>query len=149
MCSDKYDVHECHFIDDDCVYVTYKATHGFEEPLPNTNAVIASYVTAHARVELYSYRENLGDCVLYCEQVLKCKGFTLNKLTSDKITFNVMKDLATGNGDSSVSVDDSQKIRRDVKRRRIFTTKETKTYRRTFDRRIMREDYTSIPYGCQ
>ena len=199
MCSDKHDVYECHFIDDDCVYVTYKATHGFEEPPPNTNAVVASYVTAHARLELYSYLEKLGERVLYCdtdsviyrsspgdlhpdlsdamggmtdeldgsyiteftsngaktygyktsggEQVLKCKGFTLNKLTSDKITFNVMKDLATGDGDSSVSVEDSQKIRRDVKRRRIFTTKETKTYRRTFDKRIMREDCTSVPYG--
>ena len=199
MCSDKYDVHECHFVDDECAYLTYKNAQGFEEPPPNTNAVIASYVTSHARLELYKYLEQLGERVLYCDtdsiiyrsspgdahpplneamggmtdeidgafiteftsngaktygyktsvggQVLKCKGFTLNKLTSEKITFDVMKDLATGDGVSFVTVGDPQKIKRDPKRRRLCTTSERKTYKRTFDKRVMREDFTSTPYG--
>ena len=197
--SDKYDVHDCHFVDEDCVYLTYKNSRGFEEPSPNTNPVIASYVTSHARLELYKYLEMLGERVLYCDtdsviyrsspgdihpplsdamggmtdelegsfiteftsngaktygyktseggQVIKCKGFTLNKLTSDKITFNVMRDLATGDCDSCVTVDDPQKIRRDPKRRRLCTTVESKTFKRTFDKRIMRADHTSVPYG--
>ena len=33
----------------------------------NTNVIIASYVTTHARLELYSYLEQLKDRVLYCD----------------------------------------------------------------------------------
>jgi hypothetical protein len=33
----------------------------------NTNSVIASYVTAHTRLELYKYLEMLGDRALYCD----------------------------------------------------------------------------------
>ena len=195
MCSDNYNVHDCYFIDEECAYITYKNSDGFEKPPPNTNAVIASYVTSHARLELYRYLEELGERVLYCDtdsviyrsssgdrhpplsdamggmtdeldgsfiteftsngaktygyrrsdgvEVLKCKGFTLNKLTSEKITFDVMNDLATGSGDSFVTVDNPHKIKRDPKRRRLCTTSE----RRTFDKRVMREDFTSTPYG--
>ena len=199
LCSDKFSVQECHFVDEECAYISYSHSQGFEEPPPNTNSVLASYVTSHARLELYKYLEQLGERVLYCDtdsviyksapgdvhpplhdamggmtdeldgchiteftsngaktygyrtsdgdQVLKCKGFTLNKLTSDKITFNVMKDLATGDSDFTVTVDDPQKIRRDTKRRKVCTTTQTKRYRRTFDKRVMMGDYTSVPYG--
>ena len=33
----------------------------------NTNVIIASYVTTHARLELYSYLEQLKDRALYCD----------------------------------------------------------------------------------
>ena len=33
----------------------------------NTNVIIASYVTTHARLELYSYLERLEDRALYCD----------------------------------------------------------------------------------
>ena len=199
LCSDKYDVTECNLINEDCIYLSYKHSNGFEKPPPNTNAVIASYVTSHARLELYRYLELLGERVLYCDtdsviyksgpgdnhpslsdamggmtdelggsfikeftsngaktygyrtddgdEVLKCKGFTLNKLTSDVITFDVMHQLATGDNNGSVTVEDPQKIIRDKKRRRICTVKQSKVYRRTFDKRILLENYTSIPYG--
>ena len=33
----------------------------------NTNVIIVSYVTTHARLELYSYLEQLTDRALYCD----------------------------------------------------------------------------------
>ena len=33
----------------------------------NTNVIIASYVTTHAKLELYSYLEQLKDRALYCD----------------------------------------------------------------------------------
>ena len=199
MCSGKYQVFGAEFINEDCVYLTYKYTEGFEKPPPHTNAVVASFVTSYARLELYRYLEELGERVLYCDtdsviyrsspgethpllgtsmgcmsdeldgdfiteftsngaktygyrteggtRVMKCKGFTLNKITSDKITFSAMKDLATGDGTSSITVEGLDTIRRDPKRRKVYTSVENKTYKSTFDKRVMRQDHTSIPYG--
>ena len=39
----------------------------FQEILPNTNPVIAAFVTAQARLKLYSYMEQLGERVLYTD----------------------------------------------------------------------------------
>ena len=39
----------------------------FQTPALNTNVIIASYVTTHARLELYSYLEQLKDRALYCD----------------------------------------------------------------------------------
>ncbi len=199
LTSDAYEVNECELINDECIYVTYKFANGFEEPTPNTNAVVASYVTAHARLELYSYLEKLGERVLYCdtdsiiyksspdgyepplsnhiggmtdelggqfikefisngpktygyrtsgeEEVIKCKGFTLNKKTSDQLTFDVMKELAIGEEEAEVKINQGYKINADVKRRRIWSEVDTKTYRRTFDKRVITPNHSSVPYG--
>ena len=43
----------------------YKMKDGFVQPLKNTNVVLAAYVTAHARLRLYKYLEQLQERVLY------------------------------------------------------------------------------------
>ncbi|MGB5440078.1 MAG: DNA polymerase, partial [Gammaproteobacteria bacterium] len=45
--------------------VRYTKKEDFIKPLSNTNVVIAAFVTAHARIRLYSYLEELQDRVLY------------------------------------------------------------------------------------
>ncbi len=45
--------------------VRYRMMDGFLKPAANTNVVLAAYVTAHARLRLYSYLEKLQDRVLY------------------------------------------------------------------------------------
>ena len=39
----------------------------YAEPSPNTNVVLASFVTAQARLKLYGYLDQLGDRVTYCD----------------------------------------------------------------------------------
>ena len=53
------------FINEDKVLVTYREDNEFILELPTTNVVIASWVTAQARLKLYEYLEKLGDRVMY------------------------------------------------------------------------------------
>ena len=62
--DDTYDVSDVQIINDDCMYVTYMKSKEFQTPALNTNVIIASYVTTHARLELYSYLERLEDRAL-------------------------------------------------------------------------------------
>ena len=198
LASDTVDVNDCHIVNEECLCVTYTNTKGFEKQSPNTNPIIASYVTTHARLELYNYLEKLQDRVLYYDtdsiiyksapgqyeppisqhmggmtdelsgdiitefvsngaktyayrtnsgdQIIKCKGFTLNKIASDKLTFDAMKNMAISDNDASITVSQNN-IRTDPKRRRVCTQVESKVYTRTFDKRIRRPDHTSVPYG--
>ncbi len=45
--------------------IRYKMHQAFIEPGRNTNVVLAAYVTAHARLRLYRFLEELQDRVLY------------------------------------------------------------------------------------
>ncbi len=55
--------------DDDNQSVTmllqFKNSEGFTQPLKNTIAVLAAFMTTHARLRLYTYLEKLQDRVLY------------------------------------------------------------------------------------
>jgi G:T-mismatch repair DNA endonuclease (very short patch repair protein) len=52
-------------INEKTVIVNYEHVEESYDPLPTVNVAIASYVTAQARLKLYSYLEDLGDRVLY------------------------------------------------------------------------------------
>ena len=67
MSDDGIQVSDVQPINDDCVYVSYKKAKEFQTPALNTNVIIAAYVTTHARLELYSYLEKLGNRALYCD----------------------------------------------------------------------------------
>ncbi|MCP4119726.1 MAG: hypothetical protein GY737_30855, partial [Desulfobacteraceae bacterium] len=45
--------------------VSYKRQDEFDEPLPNTNVVIALMVTSYARLKLLSYLQEVGESCLY------------------------------------------------------------------------------------
>ena len=49
------------------VAVSYAKADDYVEDLPNTNPVIAAWVTAQARLKLYSHIERLGDRALYMD----------------------------------------------------------------------------------
>ena len=52
---------------DDFVYANWHFTHEAEISLPFTSVVVASFVTAQARLLLYSYLEKLGNCIIYTD----------------------------------------------------------------------------------
>ena len=53
---------------EECVLVSYAASEEeWEDMLPSINVVIACFVTAQARLKLYSEMELLGDCALYTD----------------------------------------------------------------------------------
>ena len=62
LSDDGFEVSDGHHVNDDCLYVSYKKSKEFQTPALNTNVIIASYVTTHAR--LYSYLEQLKERAL-------------------------------------------------------------------------------------
>ena len=60
------DVSDVQIINADCMYITYKSNE-FRTPALNTNVIIASYLSSHARLELYRCFEMLEDRALYCD----------------------------------------------------------------------------------
>lgn len=54
-------------INEDCIFVTHNKIKEFQIPALNTNVIIASYVTTHARLELFSYLKQLDSRALYCD----------------------------------------------------------------------------------
>ena len=162
-----YDVSDVQIINDDCLYVTYKKSKEFQTPALNTNVIIASYVTTHARQELYSYLERLEDRALYCDtdsiiyrhvegmynpplsefvggmtdelggryiteyvsngpknyayrtgddkHVVKVKGFTLNCVASQQLTFDVMKEMAISEQEEHIVTESRKHSKRSKK----------------------------------
>ena len=45
----------------------YKPSEGYAEPAPNTNVVLAAFVTAQARLRLYWYMDQVDERLLYCD----------------------------------------------------------------------------------
>ncbi len=69
------------FLGNGMVAVNYKKQSDFEEVNGNTNVVIAAFVTAQARLLLFSYIEKLGERIFYFDTgiITKKEGF-LKKL---------------------------------------------------------------------
>jgi hypothetical protein len=93
----------------------------------------------------YSYKTNDGTTSV------KVKGITLNHRSSQKINLESMLDLIThtslDNGDQTIETTEPYKIVRDVKRRKIESKPMTKKYRFCYDKRAIRKDYKTVPFG--
>ena len=77
----------------------------------------------------------------------KVRGITLNYKNRQNVNFDVLKSFVTKRPDALVSVLNTHKIVRDRDSARLLTTTERKDYRLVFDKRVIREDYVSYPYG--
>ncbi len=64
------EVLEIDIISEDLIKVVYKKVDAYVEALGNTSTVIAAFVTAQARLKLYSYLERLKTRVLYFGQFI-------------------------------------------------------------------------------
>ncbi len=81
----------------------------------------------------------------------KVRGITLNHATSQKINPEVIRALVylhtECDTEAKVTVDIPFKITRDKKRKRIESRKMTKDYRIVYDKRVIVENYGTLPYG--
>ena len=59
------DIHSVSFISDILMQATYTNNEDYVSGSNNTSPIIASFVTAQARLKLYSYLEKLQDRCLY------------------------------------------------------------------------------------
>jgi len=65
LTSDAVEVQNVRFINDEMVEIHYLHANDFIPANAKTNAVLAAFTTAHARLKLYSVLEELNERVLY------------------------------------------------------------------------------------
>jgi hypothetical protein len=83
------------------------------------------------------------------ETVCKVKGFSLNYKASMKVNFESMKEMILSeieNDNFEITVDQSV-IKRNRKNWEICSAVVSKVYTHVYDKRILKEDFTTIPYG--
>ena len=126
----------------------------------NTNVIIASYVTTHARLELYSYLEQLKDRALYCDtdsviyrHIVGEYNPPLSEFVggmTDELGGSHITEYVSNGPDEqhSVKIVGTSQIKKDLKRRQINTLPSSKSYKRIFDKRVRNtKNHTSLPFG--
>ena len=85
------------------------------------------------------------------KRVTKIRGITLDYATSKKLNFEVMcslVDLYVNCGiQAKVTADNPFKITRDKKKKKIITKRSKKDYQIVYNKRVVKENYGTVPYG--
>ena len=93
----------------------------------------------------YAYRTKRG------KTETKIRGITLDYMTSGKLNHDVIRDLVHLHVDcdreEKVTVDIPFKITRDKKEKNIVTKRMKKDYRVVYNKRVITENYQTLPYG--
>ena len=93
----------------------------------------------------YSYRTNID------KVETKVRGITLDCTAKQKVNFNVIRALvylhAQCHVKGRVTVDIPLKITRDARSKNIETKRMKKDYRVVYDKRVIIDEYKTLPYG--
>ena len=93
----------------------------------------------------YAYRTKRG------KTETKIRGITLDYMTSGKLNHDVIRDLVhllvDCDTEEKVTVDIPFKITRDKKEKNIVTKRMKKDYRIVYNKRVITENYETLPYG--
>ena len=93
----------------------------------------------------YAYLTNNG------KTETKIRGITLNYDATKKINMDVMRHLVdshvNGHNEEKVTVVNPHKITRDKKEKNIVTKRMKKDYRIVYNKRVITENYGTLPYG--
>ena len=82
------------------------------------------------------------------KRIVKVKGFTLNYVASNRLNFDVIKDMTISDEQHSIKIVETSRIKKDLKRKQINTLPSSKSYKRIFDKRVRNtNNYTSLPFG--
>jgi hypothetical protein len=93
----------------------------------------------------YAYRLNTGE--VFC----KVRGFSLNYMNSRVINFEAMKSALFSwmRKDPTDLITVTSEIRRDKSNVKIVNKRVSKHYAVVFDKRVVRENYETVPFGFQ
>ena len=91
----------------------------------------------------YSFETDIGTTVC------KVRGFTLNKTNKFIINFDSMKDIVTTSEDEqkTLTVTERAKICRHKSKSFIYNRQQAKIYRKVYDKRVLLDNYHTLPYG--
>ena len=104
---------------------------------------ITSFVSAGPKN--YAYQTKNG------KSVTKIRGFTRDYATSTILNYDMMKEFVYLHVDSE---EESEKVTvtrdnivRDSKKKKLYTKKQKKDYRVVYNKRVVKENYETVPYG--
>ena len=112
-----------------------------------TDELNGDYITSFVSggPKSYAYRTKKG------KTETKIRGITLDYAATGKLNHDVVRALVhlhvNGDTDAKVTVDIPFKITRDKKEKKIVTKKMKKDYRIVYNKRVITENYTTLPYG--
>ena len=93
----------------------------------------------------YAYRKKRG------KAETKIRGITLDYMTSEKLNYDAIRDLVhlyvDCDTEEKVTSDIPFKITRDKKEKNIVTKRMKKDYRVVYNKRVITENYQTLPYG--
>ena len=85
------------------------------------------------------------------KRVTKIRGITLDYATSKKLNFETMRSLihlyVNCGIQAKVTADNPFKITRDKKNKKIATKRTKKDYQIVYNKRVVKENYGTVPYG--
>lgn len=99
---------------------------------------IDEFVSAGPKNYAYKTKNGQTDCTI--------KGFTLNYITSLSITFDSIKDIVCNNRDTKI-IAKQLEFKASKKDYSISTSVKDKKYGFVYDKRVLFEDLTTLPYG--
>ena len=108
------------------------------------NDYITSFISGGPKNYTYQTKKGKSDT--------KIRGITMDHSASQKLTHDVIRELVRLYCDPSeenekVSIDIPRKITRDKKEKKIVTKKMKKDYRPVYNKRVIKENYETVPYG--
>jgi len=75
------------------------------------------------------------------------RGITLNFRNSLKVNFDSISQMVRGVGEEKITVNNPCKIVRNLKTREILSKPESKDYRIVYTKRVIVDNYNTLPYG--
>ena len=112
-----------------------------------TDELDGDYITAFMSCGPKNYAYQTNDD----KRVTKVRGITMNYATTKKLNLEVMRSvihLYVNCGiQAKVTVDNPFKITRDKKNKKIITKRTKKDYRIVYNKRVVKENYGTVPYG--
>ena len=114
---------------------------GCEEKGCKNKHFITEFISAGPKN--YSFKTDIGTTTC------KVRGFTLNKPNKLIINFDLMKEMVTAPCGSSITrqVQEPRKITRNKNQCLIYNRPQTKMYRKVYDKRVLLDNYDTVPYG--
>ena len=107
-----------------------------------TNEIDEGYIEEFVSAGPKNYAYKLNNGKTHCT----IKGFTQNHLASLKLTYEAIKDIVCENQDKKIVVD-QLKFVKNKKQWTIKTNIEKKNYGFVYDKRVLFEDLTTLPFG--